>query len=107
MAGFKFFQSSNFPNIFPYIKIMSKTTVAPKTWHQDVDYDIKVSNLLTTNAKEHIQKHAVEDRQLKTLRQFLLESNNQQLHEYFRDVRELIVLLREKFLETNNFWGLG
>lgn len=78
------------------------STVAPEKWHKDVDYDIDESAKLTSQAKEHIKEKSKEDRHLKTLRQFLLESNNQQLHEYFRDVRELIVLLRDKFLETNN-----
>jgi len=78
------------------------TTVAPPIYDEDVEYDIQVSKAITTNTKSHIKCNAKEDRDLKTLRAFLLDSNNQQLHEYFRDVRELIVLLREKFLEIDN-----
>jgi hypothetical protein len=78
------------------------TPVAPEKWHKDTEIDIECSKLISKATKDHIKEKSAEDRNLKTLRNFLLESDNQQLHEYFRDVRELIVTLREKYLEINN-----
>jgi len=81
---------------------MSLDTVAPERWRADTISDIKKSVAISTNTDDYIKASTDEDRALRTLRAFLLVSDNEQLHEYFRDVRELIVSLRHQLQDVNN-----
>jgi len=78
------------------------SSVAPERYHADVKADVKASAVISKGTDAYVTMSTQEDRQLKTLRQFLLTSDNDQLHEYFRDVRELIVKLRQQFIDVNN-----
>jgi len=77
-------------------------TVAPERWRADTIADIEKSVAISTKTDDHINATTDEDCALRTLRAFLLVSDNEQLHEYFRDVRELIVNLRHQLQDVNN-----
>jgi len=81
---------------------MARDNVAPERWRNDIKSDIKQSVAISTETDAYIKDSTDEDRSLRTLRAFLLVTDNEQLHEYFRDVRELIVHLRHQLQDVNN-----
>jgi len=76
--------------------------VAPDKYHADVARDIVLAKVITKITDDHIKETTEEDRTLITLREFLVNSDNAQLHEYVRDVRELLISLRQQYIDVNN-----
>jgi len=76
--------------------------VAPEKYHSDVLKDIAYAKVITKITDDHIKSTTDEDRVLITLREFLVNADNAQLHEYVRDVRELVISLRQQYIDVNN-----
>lgn len=83
-------------------RTQSPRSVAPDTYHTDVARDIVFAKVITKITDEHINATTAEDRGLITLREFLVNSDNASLHEYVRDVRELLISLRQQYIDVNN-----
>merc|ERR1712173_514954 len=58
--------------------------------------------VITIITDDHIKSTTDEDRVLITLREFLVNADNAQLDEYVRDVRELVISLRQQYIDVNN-----
>jgi small-conductance mechanosensitive channel len=83
-------------------RTQSPRSVAPDKYHTDVARDIVFAKVITRITDEHINSTTEEDRHLITLREFLVNSDNASLHEYVRDVRELLISLRQQYIDVNN-----
>merc|ERR1712004_209820 len=77
-------------------------SVSPEKWRNDCQLDIEKAQKVAENSDRFCTENDKDDRSLKTLREFLIDADNQKLHEYFRDCRELIVLLRQTYMETQD-----
>ncbi len=79
---------------------LNTATIGPSSWRNNTLKEIKLSQSVVNRSDQSCETRRAID-PLPHLRETVAELSNEEAHKYFRQTRQIVCLLRESLLDTN------